>query len=67
MERYNIQIPKTSKHVKMDQKYLGFEIKPLSYEKLKIRVVTNVDPHLKFIPMSVINWINRKVYYLKTI
>jgi len=61
MKRHGIVIPESGKNVRMYQKYLGFEIMPITYDELKVRVVTNVDIKMKFLPVSILNWFNRKL------
>jgi len=47
--------------VRLNMKYLGFEITPISYDRLKVRVVANVDPRMTFIPSWLLNWVVRKL------
>jgi hypothetical protein len=61
---YEVEIPGTSKHVRMDVKYFAFEVILQSREKALIKAVANADPKLKFVPMSFINWTIRKFSYL---
>ena len=59
-----MDIPDHTKMVRLDVKYFAFEVLLHSREKTYIKAVANVDPKLKFLPMSLINWICRKVIIL---
>lgn len=52
-----VQAPDTaSKVVRVDMHDSGFELVPVSPGVIKTRFLYNVDPHLAFVPMALINW-----------
>jgi len=62
IEKHKIQkldIGKSST-VKVDVKFAGFEITPLSENKCLMKGVANVNPRIGFLPTRVINWFLRK-------
>jgi len=44
----------------MDLEYMGGAFSPIGSDKMKINLVCKVDLKIKFIPLSLINWIVRK-------
>lgn len=45
--------------VRVDMHNSGFELVPISPGVVKAKVLVNVDPHLSFVPIALINWIAR--------
>jgi len=39
---------------------MGGEFYPIGRNKIKINIVTKMDPKIKFIPLMLLNWITRK-------
>lgn len=48
--------PAPNKVVRVDMHDSGFELVPVSPGVVKARFLYNVDPHLAFVPMALINW-----------
>lgn len=63
MKKNNITIPEKSKFVKMDIHYFIIEILPLNEKLLKVKIITNMNPKLKVIPYSLLNFMTRKVEF----
>lgn len=61
MEKYEIPKPPKSKTVRLDMQSLVIEIIPLCKNKLKVTMVMKSNPRIRFIPMSLINYLGRKV------
>jgi len=59
-KKYKLDEPPKSKAVKMDMKSLITEIIPLCNNKLKVTMVLKSNPKLKFIPLSLLNFLSRK-------
>ncbi|KAL4476819.1 hypothetical protein ABPG72_010656 [Tetrahymena utriculariae] len=58
-----IDVPTTSKCVRVDIPFFTFIFKPLSETKLQLYSVCNMDAHLKLVPDSIINLVLRKFAY----
>lgn len=64
-QKYGITIPTTSQYIRLDFNHYVYQIEPLSEDRCKVRAVTNVNPYVKFVPQSIINYIGRKfAFYL---
>ena len=61
MTANEINIPKTTKYVRMDLNYCTMKVIPYDLNKFKITMIVNVNPKLKVIPVSLINFVSRKV------
>jgi len=59
-EKLQIFAPEKSKYVKMDIFFRATEITPIGKEKIRLRTITRINAHIKFIPNSLINFITRK-------
>lgn len=46
----------------MDINYFITEVTPISENHLKLKMITNMNPKLKVIPISIINFFTRKVF-----
>jgi hypothetical protein len=66
---HNINIPKEGKLVRLEINYYVFELTPITPTKCKLRIITNVNPKLKFIPKTIISFVARKVLlnYIKKV
>lgn len=47
----------------MDMNYFSIEIKPITDCELDVRMVTNVNAKLKFIPLKIVNYVSRKFVF----
>jgi len=68
-EKFEIDIPAESKQVRMDISYMGGEFYPIGRNKIRINIVSKMNPKIKFVPLVLLNWISRKAaqFYLKNL
>jgi len=59
-QRYDIPIPPPGKTTRLHIEYMGGEFTPVGKDKMRMNIVCKVDLKIKFIPLSIINWIVRK-------
>lgn len=69
LQDQEINIPESGKMVRVDLNYFSMQITPLSLTDFKVTLISNMNPKLKIIPYSIINFFARKVilvifYYL---
>ena len=61
MDYLNIKLPPRNKKLKRIQiHFFGIQIVPLSRSKQLIRQIINIDMRLKIVPISFVNWCNKK-------
>jgi len=53
LKKLGIEVPASSKHVKLDYKYYVFNITPLGPNKCYVKIVLNVDYKVNFVPKSI--------------
>ena len=58
-----VNFPEATDNVRLDFHHYVYQIEPLSETRCRIRAITNVDPHVKYIPQSIMNWLGRKFAY----
>lgn len=59
-KKLGVNIPKETKHVRLDYKYYVFNIAPLGPNKCYVTIVLNVDYKIPLVPKSIQNWCARK-------
>jgi len=59
-KKLGLVVPEKSKCVRMDVEFMGMEIVPMGREKIKFKAVVKMNPHVKYIPLSFINFMTRK-------
>jgi len=64
LNKLGVTIPEHTKNVTLDFKYYVYEITPLSETRSKLRIITNSDPNMKFLPQSILNFVARKFAYV---
>jgi len=57
---FNLDVPAQSKTTRMDLEYMGGSFIPLGKNKIRLSLVTKMDLKIKFLPLSLINWVVRK-------
>mmetsp|Transcript_4987 Transcript_4987/g.4191 ORF Transcript_4987/g.4191 Transcript_4987/m.4191 type:complete len:235 (+) Transcript_4987:1015-1719(+) len=60
LERFGIKMPEKQKGVKVDIHFIGTEIVPLGENQIRLKISMCSNPHISFLPMSILNWFNRK-------
>eukprot|EP01017_Pseudomicrothorax_dubius_P020382 TRINITY_DN22253_c0_g1_i1.p1 TRINITY_DN22253_c0_g1~~TRINITY_DN22253_c0_g1_i1.p1 ORF type:complete len:285 (+),score=47.52 TRINITY_DN22253_c0_g1_i1:64-918(+) len=62
VETFDLKPPEiSSKHVEVKVKLYGCEFQPISEEKTRIRVISDMDPQMTFLPEVLLQWLTRKV------
>lgn len=56
-----IKLPESGKAKRAVVNFLGCIVKPLSYEKIHVTMITNFDPMIKIVPYKVLNYFSRKM------
>jgi hypothetical protein len=59
-KQLGVDIPEKSKCVRMDVEFMAMEIVPMGKEKIKFKSCVKMNPHVKYIPLSFINFLTRK-------
>jgi len=59
-QKYGLEVPDKSKCVRMDIEFMGSEIIPMGKDKIRFKAVVKMNPHVKLIPLSFLNFLTRK-------
>lgn len=50
LRKFGVTVPSTSKLVRLHFYYYVFQIQPINETRCKIKAITNVNPHVKWVP-----------------
>jgi len=59
-KKLGLEVPEKSKCVRMDLEFMTSEIIPIGKDKIRFKAVVKMNPHVKLIPLSFINFFTRK-------
>lgn len=59
-KKLGLQIPEKTKNVRFDLYYSVAEMIPISKSRCKFKIALRMDPKIRFIPQSWMNWFTRK-------
>jgi len=59
-EKHGLDVPVKPKVTRMEMEYMGMEVIPIARNKVRVKIVQKMDPKIKYLPTSVLNWMAKK-------
>jgi len=62
--KHELDIPLKSKVTRMELDFMAMEVIPIARDKVHVKILQKMDPKIKYLPNSILNWTAKKVLKL---